>query len=331
MNILVIEDNTGDYYLIEDYLLEKSTDLQLTHSLNFTDARELLAGSNTYSLIFLDLHLPELSGLDLASAITSLRPGTPVIVLTGYADLEVARSCLSMGVADFLIKDEINPEILYKSVLYAMDRDRFVKKLERARLDYEHVFNLSPQPMWICAYPSLQIIKANHAAMLRFGYSNAEFQQIMLHDLLPDTVDSSSIRTFSETREAGKPYALGVHHLITHSGEGLNVELYSNDLIYQDVNARIFLANDITEKLYHQQTIEAQNTKLKNIAWTQSHIVRAPLSRILGIINLLEIQSQDPDELANWLEQIRASALEMDQIVRNIVEQTKGLDIKSSL
>jgi hypothetical protein len=47
-------------------------------------------------------------------------------------------------------------------------------------------------------------------------------------------------------------------------------------------------SNDISETLKHINTIEVQNAKLKNIAWTQSHVVRAPLSRILGIIDLIE-------------------------------------------
>jgi uncharacterized membrane protein YkgB len=45
-------------------------------------------------------------------------------------------------------------------------------------------------------------------------------------------------------------------------------------------------SNDISETLKHINTIEVQNAKLKNIAWTQSHVVR-PLSRILGIIDLI--------------------------------------------
>jgi hypothetical protein len=50
----------------------------------------------------------------------------------------------------------------------------------------------------------------------------------------------------------------------------------------------IVQSNDISETLKHINTIEVQNAKLKNIAWTQSHVVRAPLSRILGIIDLIE-------------------------------------------
>jgi light-regulated signal transduction histidine kinase (bacteriophytochrome) len=73
-------------------------------------------------------------------------------------------------------------------------------------------------------------------------------------------------------------------------------------------------------------TIEVQNEKLKNIAWTQSHIVRAPLSRILGIINLIEQQADDLKEISFWIKQLRTSTNEMDEIVRKINDETNHLE-----
>jgi hypothetical protein len=43
---------------------------------------------------------------------------------------------------------------------------------------------------------------------------------------------------------------------------------------------------------------------LKNIAWTQSHVVRAPLSRILGIIDLIEGETENFSEMLFWLKAI---------------------------
>jgi hypothetical protein len=50
---------------------------------------------------------------------------------------------------------------------------------------------------------------------------------------------------------------------------------------------------------------------LKNIAWTQSHVVRAPLSRILGIIDLIEGETENFSEMLFWLKQLRISTNEM--------------------
>lgn len=80
-------------------------------------------------------------------------------------------------------------------------------------------------------------------------------------------------------------------------------------------------SNDITEKINHINAIELQNSKLKEIAWIQSHIVRAPLSRILGLSNLiLESPDDDKEELLRYL---HISALELDEVIKDIVMRSE--------
>jgi light-regulated signal transduction histidine kinase (bacteriophytochrome) len=80
-------------------------------------------------------------------------------------------------------------------------------------------------------------------------------------------------------------------------------------------------SNDISETLKHINTIEVQNAKLKNIAWTQSHVVRAPLSRILGIIDLIEGETENFSEMLFWLKQLQISTNEMDGIVKKLLKK----------
>ena len=81
-------------------------------------------------------------------------------------------------------------------------------------------------------------------------------------------------------------------------------------------------SNDVSETLKYINTIETQNEKLKGIAWTQSHLVRAPLARILGIINLIEMDAVNGDELQFFLKQLRVSSNELDDIIKKIVLET---------
>ena len=84
--------------------------------------------------------------------------------------------------------------------------------------------------------------------------------------------------------------------------------------------------SDLNESLQnYAQDIEAQNKKLRNIAWTQSHVVRAPLAKILGIINLLELEKENYDNLMYWLSQLKVSAQEMDEIVKKITEEAQEI------
>jgi len=92
---------------------------------------------------------------------------------------------------------------------------------------------------------------------------------------------------------------------------------------------RLVLASDITDKQEYVSTIETQNKKLRDIAWTQSHVVRAPLSRLLGVINLLDLEPDDSDDVPFLLEQVKLSGEELDRIVQKIVAETRLMDIKA--
>lgn len=81
---------------------------------------------------------------------------------------------------------------------------------------------------------------------------------------------------------------------------------------------------EISRSNYVRQ-IEIQNEKLKNIAWTQSHIVRAPLARMLGIMNVIEDNNISLDDALMWLKHLRDSANELDDIVKNMVDKAQHL------
>ncbi|HZJ36540.1 MAG TPA: PAS domain-containing protein [Gillisia sp.] len=78
---------------------------------------------------------------------------------------------------------------------------------------------------------------------------------------------------------------------------------------------------DITEIHNYIETIERHNDRLKEIAWTQSHVVRAPLARIMGLIDSLE-NFEDMDDQAQLLTHILTSARELDGIIRKINSKT---------
>ena len=90
----------------------------------------------------------------------------------------------------------------------------------------------------------------------------------------------------------------------------------------------VFSAYDLTEKHAHLQTIEDHSKQLKDIAWIQSHIVRAPLAKILGIINLISSKSDNKDYQKALLPALKASAHELDEAIRDIVSKAIDTDNK---
>ena len=82
---------------------------------------------------------------------------------------------------------------------------------------------------------------------------------------------------------------------------------------------------DVTESRRLLQEVRKQNQKLREIAWEQSHVVRAPLARLKGLINLLEMKDAAEMDLQEALKNIRISANELDDIIRRIVSRTEEI------
>ena len=87
-------------------------------------------------------------------------------------------------------------------------------------------------------------------------------------------------------------------------------------------------SKDITESIQYIHAIEEQNTKFRDIAWTQSHVVRSPLSRLMGLINLIAANPDNQPLNAELLEHLLTSAHELDGIIRDIVRKTELVDRK---
>lgn len=324
VSVLIIEDNQGDFVLIEDYLLEKFKHIHIVHCPNYASSINYLQNSaEEVSVILLDLNLPDLNGVELISSILAYNFRIPVIILTGYSDLTMAKSSLQMGVYDYLVKDEINPVILHKTITFALNRSNFINQIEDEKTNYENLFNFNPQPTWLVDSQSLKIFSANIAAQKKYGFTLDVFQNMLFTQLHPKE-EEDIIKQKLDTKEEGFNKSHFTHFL--NEDKEIKVDIYFKEIKINSIDALIIQANDISEILKHIKTIEIQNVKLRNVAWTQSHVVRAPLSRILGIINLLEEQPDNFDEISFWLKQLRISTNEMDEIVRRIVDESNNIE-----
>lgn len=324
LTVLIIEDNLGDFVLIEDYLLEQFKNIDIVHYADYKSSIEYLQKyKDGVSLILLDLNLPKVGGLKLITSVLEYDFEIPIIILTGYSDLEMAKKSLQMGIYDYLVKDEINPIVLHKTITFALNRNSFIKEIELEKQNYENLFNFNPQPTWLLEASSLKILNANMAAQIKYGYSLNDFLDMTFTDLHPIEEEELIKLNLSEHKKAIKK-----NHF-THKmrdGTTIKVDIHFRNINSKAANTLIVQSNDITETLQHIGTIEVQNSKLKNIAWTQSHVVRTPISRILGIINLMEGQAQNPDEFFFWMKQLKISTVEMDDIVKKIIRESNHLD-----
>lgn len=99
--ILIVDDEDG-LRLSLSFILQKEN-YRVTTASNAEEALQYLQQSK-YDLMFLDLNLPGMSGIDLLVEIHSRFPHLPVLILTAYAALESAIQAVRLGARDYLIK-----------------------------------------------------------------------------------------------------------------------------------------------------------------------------------------------------------------------------------
>ncbi|MEX0968771.1 MAG: PAS domain S-box protein [Bacteroidia bacterium] len=84
-------------------------------------------------------------------------------------------------------------------------------------------------------------------------------------------------------------------------------------------------SKDITERTEHLKAIEDQNTRLREIAWIQSHVVRAPLARLTGLINILEEEDYQDISKESLFRLIQESSEKLDEVIHDMTDKASEL------
>ena len=134
INILLVEDDAGDCRLIQLSPKALSPELEFTVEIaeSLTCALECLR-NRSFDLVMLDLGLPDSEGLDSLDKICTSYPQIPVIVLTGLSDEKAGVDAIRKGASDYLVKGEINKNLLYRAIRYSLERKKTEEQLREAK------------------------------------------------------------------------------------------------------------------------------------------------------------------------------------------------------
>ena len=270
LKVLVIEDNPGDFILIEDYLAEEHAALELHRAENFKKAKEILHTSRNFDTVLLDLSLPDIKNTEtLVKEILALANGAPVVVLTGYTNKDYGMKTLSWGVSDYLLKDEINASNLSKSIHYSMERKKVQRQLYASEEKYRTLFDSSPLPKWVLDRRTLEFLDVNQAAINLYGYSREEFMEMNVRDLWVDDED-----TLEQTVEDNLHdfFSIRVKHY-TKSRKLLFIDVQSNPIIFGGREARVTLAHNVTEKLKAEEKLKHSQQRFKALVQDGSDVI----------------------------------------------------------
>lgn len=104
--ILLIEDDISFCKLLEKFLVKKA--YEVTIAFSAAEAR-LAIKKESFDLILTDLRLPDSDGIGLMTEFKTAYPEIPVILMTGYSDVNTAVKAIKNGAADYISKP-FNPD-----------------------------------------------------------------------------------------------------------------------------------------------------------------------------------------------------------------------------
>jgi len=125
-HVLLFEDHAVDAnYFCETLSESENTQFQVEVVVRLEDGLELLAAdSERFDICVVDLSLPDSQGIETFERVVFTAPKTPVIVLSGLNDRDMAVSAVQMGAQDYLVKGDFQPYNLEKSLRFAIERRR---------------------------------------------------------------------------------------------------------------------------------------------------------------------------------------------------------------
>lgn len=199
--------------------------------------------------------------------------------------------------------------------------EEHLKTLAISEKRYSDLFHLSPLPMWVFNLDTRKFLNVNAAAINHYGYTLDEFLAMDVTRVWP----ADCVQEFEDTINSSQTVYNGMSTQTKKNGERIKVYLQSNFIQFSGENTHLVLATDVTERQNYIHAIEQHNKHLRDIAWIQSHVVRAPLARIMGLIELFKSYNADEIDKENLLENITASAHELDGIIRGISNKTEQI------
>lgn len=192
-------------------------------------------------------------------------------------------------------------------------------KLNASEKYYRSTFEANPVPMYVFDMETSNFLNVNNAACEKYGYTVKEFLSMKITDIRPQSEEGKLQDLTSMVRN--RDYS-GVLIHVKKNQEVFPVEIETNLIQFKGKDARLVLATDVSERINYLNEIERQNKDLREIAWIQSHLVRAPLANIMSLTEfLVKYPGEDTQETLSFLND---SSQKLNMAIKSIIGQVDG-------
>lgn len=356
-NVLLIEDNPGDARLVASYLNEGLGERCAVRQAGTLAAGLTALRQDAADVVLLDLGLPDSQGMAGYIEVSRLAPHTPVVILTGRDDEHGGIDALRMGAEDYLAKHKVDGPSLVRALRHAVQRRRMTESLRQSESRYRAIVETAEEGILQLdrdgtvrylnarACQILDLANVDPAQLLGLrGWVSVSAQGVV-EELL---ATPEGRRVSRELRLLGGP-AGGRWAIAAAGGIAEQAGVPSQIvLLLTDITERRRTEGELARMRTHLEVMVAERTvmlelaneELRALGRAMAHDLRTPLSGIIGMTQLVEMEARDvlPTAARKRLLMVEQCAREMNELIDRLLSlaalgrqelQRTGLDLSA--
>lgn len=327
LRILIIEDSDEDLVLIRRELVRAGFHFKL---IVVRERTEFITALSEFDpeVIISDHSLPQFNSIE---ALKILKAHTqkagisiPFILVTGSMSEEFAVQIIKSGADDYILKDRLKR--LPSAIWNALEKSKVENEIIKAQAERKEVLEIlqkSLNEIYIFDADTLRYKYINDGGLKNLGYPREEITGLTPLHVQPQFSESAFrelLLSFNNNQTQKQVFE--TQH-VRKDGTSYSVEVHLEPVMYGKRRSFLAIVTDKTDVKEYLLKLELQDEKLSDIAWVQSHEVRGPLSRIMGLAMLLDHRDKGTN-IDDLIIPLLKSARDLDDVVRKIVRKTEG-------
>lgn len=341
LKILILEDNESDADLLQSEL--KKGGFRFTPKIvQSREAFENALQNFNPDIILSDYSLPSFDGVTAFGIKNKKYPDIPFIMVSGTLGEETAVELIKIGITDYTLKDKLftlPPKIKralkekkdkQQNDIIEQKKEQADKNLRKSELRFRDFFENAPEAILILDVNSSKFIKYNAVALSLLKYSGSDLLKKGPKGVSPalqfDGLKSAEkfLEFINNTLKGDKPVFEWL--LQDASGKKIMSEVRLVSLTNDSEPQLLASFVDITDRKAAEEKLIKHIRILSEIAFLQSHQVRAPIAQILGLYSIFKFDNPSDPLNSEILFRLKAAVETLDGIIHVIVQKTDEIE-----
>ena len=196
--ILIIDDEEGIRFTFKQFLSKEGYEVAVAE--DFNEALDFISESD-FDVIFADIILKGKTGLDVLREIKERKLLCPVVMITGYPNIETASEAIRLGAFDYISKP-LQKDTLFHAIDVALQHKKVIDEKEKYRSNLEAIFR-NVKDAIISVDKDLKVLEVNQSAKGICGLSRESLGEVI--STLPSSCEKKCVESLMETIRTKKP------------------------------------------------------------------------------------------------------------------------------